>query len=332
MSEHALVTVRYRRWPFAVGWLVSVAFEAGLLVAIWRAVVHGQWEIEGVGAVGTVFGWALVFGFALLMGLAVVVGARLVLMGAVVDHVGDASVWETTGARETARVDLATAQSITYLPGLRATWQRSGKAADQRTRWTPVGVGYDRLVVTDRSGAHVDFSSSAPHWPDVVNTLETWTARTPALAADPETQRFLSTPYPRPHSRLARWAGPVVTMLLVAAAELALVAHWDRIELSLLPGVALCAVLFGAVVWWGLVRSFVAVVEGVVASIRRRDPWAAFLPDEHGRYNWLIGARTTVLQAPARRSLPALLWRWPMFVLIGAVPTLLVVGITRPLW
>lgn len=55
---------------------------------------------------------------------------------------------------------------------------------------------------------------------------------------------------------------------------------------------------------------------GLVAlAVRRRDPWAPFLPDDYGRYSALFNGRYTVARASRRGSVAGLLARWVFLAL-----------------
>lgn len=64
-------------------------------------------------------------------------------------------------------------------------------------------------------------------------------------------------------------------------------------------------------------------------AVRRRDPWAPFLPDDYGRYSALFNGRYTAARAPERGSVLGLTARWAFLALWFVPVVVLVVLIVR---
>jgi hypothetical protein len=75
---------------------------------------------------------------------------------------------------------------------------------------------------------------------------------------------------------------------------------------------AILLLVLGVIAWVEVV-----VWRAVVRSVRARDPWQPFLPDELGQYQFANG-RWSSLRATERRGGLALGWRWAFTALVVA--------------
>lgn len=281
------VVERPSRWILLVPLAAAGFIEAGLVVALFGAVRDGGFNVDGTmtGAGGSAVGFVLLVPLTLLLcvaGVALVKGLLLPTQVTVLTH--EEYRREVRG-RVVLRIRREDATGLVFRPGAQATWQKSDPG-DPSVR----GVSRSRMRnrIELRSPAATIELHDGRNWPATVDVLRGWVRARPELLDDPASVAFLRDAAAPPGS-------------------------------SSLP---LTHTSPGAPVTEPVPRGLPSTSFGLIRlAIRRRDPWAPFLPDAYGQYSNLFNGRYTLPRAPRRGSALGLVMRW-FFLFMCVAPWL----------
>jgi hypothetical protein len=253
--------------------LGAVGFlETGLVAALWGSVFGSGFTVDGdrVGVLGTLVLWLVLTPFVLLLGIAAVMLLRALARPSR-EVLTPVEYRREVRGRTVLRIAREEVTGLVFLPAAQATWQASHP--DDTT--TVRGVSRRRLknrIEVRAPQATVELGDTTG-WPEIVDILRGWVRERPGLVDDPVSIAFL-----RPGPRPATGDLPPTH------------AAGDRAEPSApIPGNPIGLILL---------------------AIRRRDPWAPFLPDAYGQFSTMFNGRFTAPRAPRRGGTVGLLARW----------------------
>lgn len=279
------VVERSNRWILLVPLAAAGFIEAGLVAALIGAVREASFDVAGD---STGPGGTAV-AFALLTPLALLLGVALLLLVRGLFSPSSTTVLTSEEYRREERGRVVLRIHRDQATGLvfRPGAQATWQGSDPDDP-SLRGVSRHRLRnrIELRAPAATVELTDGKRWPQVVDILRGWVHARPELVDDPATISFLrDTPPPM--------ALPPTHTPQSGAAPAP----------RRLPGNPIGLILL---------------------AIRRRDPWAPFLPDAYGRYSPMFNGRYTLPRAPRPGSALGLVMRW-LFLAMWLAPLVIVV-------
>lgn len=285
--------VRSARWILLVPLAAAGFIEAGFVVALFGAVRDGGFDVDG-DRTGAV---GSTVGFVLLVPLTLLLGIAVVALVVGLFRPGRATVLDHSGYRVEERGKVVQRIHREQVTGLvfrpgAQTTWQGSDPDDPSLRGVSRGRLRNRIELRAPSGTVELYDGK--HWPATVDVLRSWVRERPELVEDPASVSFLRDAAAPPGARLP----PTHASPSDPAPQR-------------LPGNPV-----------GLIR----------LAIRRRDPWAPFLPDAYGQYSNLFNGRYTLPRAPVRGSALGLATRWLFLALWLAPFGVLIYFVGRIAW